>query len=68
MTDMAAHQQGLPSEKESVAVKEICVVEIIDPYSYVSKVQIIAVLKIKGTRGEQIRQLLRTTKGGYVMM
>ena len=68
MRDMAAHQQGFPSEKESIAVKDISVVDIIDPYAFVSTCKIIAVLKIKGTCGEQIRQLFRTTKGGYVLM
>lgn len=69
MRDMAAHQQGFPSEKESIAVKDISVVEIIDPYNYVSSGKIIAFLKIKGPRGEQIRtySLERTKKGRYLM-
>ena len=68
MRDMAAHHQGFPSEKESIAVKDIAVFEIIDPYAFVSGSKIIAVLKIKGTCGVQMRKLVKTTKGGYVMM
>jgi hypothetical protein len=68
MRDMAAHPKGFPSEKESIAVKDTAVFEIIDPYAFVSGSKIIAVLKIKGTCGVQMRKLVKTTKGGYFMM
>jgi hypothetical protein len=64
----AAHQQRFSSEKESIAVKDTAVFEIIDPYAFVSGSKIIAVLKIKGTCGVQMRKLFKTTKGGYVLM
>jgi hypothetical protein len=68
MRYIAAHQQGFPSEKERIAVKDISVVDIIDPYAFVSGSKIIAVLKIKGTCGVQMRKLFKTPKGGYVLM
>jgi hypothetical protein len=41
--------------------------EIIDPFGYISSNRIIAHIRIKGTKGEQIRELVRTKKGGYIM-
>jgi hypothetical protein len=65
---MSAHQQGFPSKKESIEAKDISVVDIVDPYAFVSTCKIIAILKIKGTCGVQMRKLVKTKKGGYVMM
>lgn len=45
---------------------DIPLIEIIDPHAYVTSNKIIANVKIKGTRGDQTRKILRTKKGGYM--
>jgi hypothetical protein len=45
----------------------IPIIEIDDPYAYVTGSKVIAYIKIKGTNGNTERPLMRTSKGGYVM-
>jgi hypothetical protein len=61
-------------KKDTIFVKqtqddktEIPVFEIIDPYGYVHSNRVIAYIQIKGTNGNQRRELVRTKKGGYIM-
>lgn len=44
----------------------IPIIEIVDPYEFVSSNKTIARLIIKGRRGRQNRSLIRTKKGGYM--
>ncbi|MCK9391547.1 MAG: hypothetical protein WCW53_06875 [Syntrophales bacterium] len=67
MRDMVDDHQGFHSEERSIVAKDIPVIEILDPYGYVSTSKIIALLKIKRPCGEKIRKLSRTKKDGYVM-
>jgi hypothetical protein len=68
MRDIDVHQKGFPSKKESIAAEDIFVIDIVDPYAFVSMSKIIALLRIKGTCGVQMRKLVKTKKNGYVMM
>jgi hypothetical protein len=54
-----------PLDKKS---QDIPIIEIIDPYAYVSSGKLIAIISIRKDGGDiEQRKLVRTTKGGYVM-
>ena len=56
------------NQTSDIESQDIPIIEVVDPYAYVTSSKVIAVLSIKGTHGEQKkRKLLRTINGGYVM-
>jgi len=54
------------TKKHMNTENSIPIVEINDPYEFVSSSTPIAYLAIKGKVDRTIRVLMRTTKGGYV--
>ena len=54
-------------EKQPNGEMEIPVVEIDDPYAYVTSSRVIALLTFRGTNGERKTRKLLKTKTGYIM-
>jgi len=66
--------QELISKNESTKLfvqadnQTIPIVEVLDPYAYVTSNKVIAIVTFKGTNGERKeRKILRTKNQGYVM-
>lgn len=55
------------SHEENITVENIPVVEITDPYGYITANKVIVNFLIKSPRGVQKRKLVRTKNEGYLM-
>jgi aspartate carbamoyltransferase regulatory subunit len=58
--------KNIDIKNDRLTENDIPLIEIIDPHAFVTSNKVIANVKIKGTRGEQTRKILRTKNGGYM--